>query len=369
MLKPVGIKEWHDYYRMTETASYFQSPGWSELWNRYTNGQFRGEPLLAELPSGKTVLIPLTRQSLRGRAGSIWHAAPAGTYGGWLAEPGVVLTVEEAMMLIKELFTYCGSLTYRLFPMTPVGDENRPVSSLDIRNLLKNSFDSLHQTAIIDDHTRFIDCANGYDAILRSWAAGKGSMKAKLNKAERAGVHIRRLATEQDLELYYDLYQSALQRWTPPPAHIYSRIYFELIMATGNRSAHGTGKREDFNPDRVDSSRQVWLAEYDKKIIAGAIILTGNQHMTYWHGVSDPAYQSLRPVNLLIATLIKHCCSSGLRWFDFNPSMGITGVDRFKQSFGALQAHCPVLEKRTIGVRISTFAGKLLSRLYKKDPG
>ncbi len=369
MLKPVGINEWQEYYRMTETASYFQSPGWSALWNRYTDGRYRANPLLAKLPSGKTVLIPLTRQSLRGGLGSLWHAAPAGTYGGWLGKPGDALTGEEVLILIRALFAHCSSLTYRLFPMTPLGHGNGSSPTSGIRDFLANTSYSLPEITTIDDHTRVIDCANGYDAIHRGWAAGKGSMKAKLNKAERAGVHIRRVSSEQDLAAYYNIYQSALLRWNPPPSHIYSRTFFELILDSDDQFKSSGTKRKQRESSAGVTSREIWLAEHEGKIVAGAVILTGNQHMTYWHGASDPAFQALRPVNLLIATLIEHCCKYGLRWFDFNPSMGIVGVDRFKQSFGAQAAFSPILENRTFGARVSVLAGRILRRLQKKDSG
>ncbi len=369
MLKTSSIDEWDEFYKGATTASYFQSPGWSQIWSRYSGGRYRPAPLVAELPSGKKVLVPITRQRLRGGLGSLWHAAPAGTYGGWLTEPGVVLNNAETSLLIQSLFRHCGSLMLRLFPMTPVADEEGFLSDIGNRGMFTDSGNELSGITILDDHTRLIDCAAGYEAIQGKWSAGKGSMKAKVQKAIRSGIQIRKVAAKKDIARYHQLYMDALRRWDPPPSHQYTASFFEFILETAGHSISGeTDKRHNkLAKNRI--SREVWVAEYKDEIVAGAVILSGKGHMAYWHGVSDPEYQAYRPVNLLLATLIEQCCIRGLRWFDFNPSLGIAGVDRFKQSFGAQAVSSPVLKKTTTAVQFIITAGSFMRRLTKGDAG
>jgi lipid II:glycine glycyltransferase (peptidoglycan interpeptide bridge formation enzyme) len=59
------------------------------------------------------------------------------------------------------------------------------------------------------------------------------------------------------------------------------------------------------------------------------------RHVVYWHGVTDPSYAHCHPVHVLLATAIEDACGRGLRWFDFNPSGGLDGVEQFKSGFGA----------------------------------
>ncbi len=363
MLKTSSIDEWDKFYKGTTTASYFQSSGWSQVWSRYTGGRLRPAPLVTILPSGKKVLVPLTRQRLRGGLGSLWHAAPAGTYGGWLTEPGVALTEEELQFLIRSLFRYCGSLIFRMFPMTPVMDSNGIISNAENLDFFADHSGLLSGISCQEDYTRLIDCSVGYDALSMGWSAGKGKMKWKIKKAVRSGVQVRKAIGEKDIATYYRMYLDASKRWDPPPTHVYSSSFFDLLLESGMHSV--LGKREQ----GTDGPCEMWVAEHDGQVIAGAIILTGNQYMSYWHGVFDPEYRAHRPVNLLLSTLIEECCKRGLRWFDFNPSMGIESVDHFKQSFGAQSSRCPVLKKSSGLVRAATMTGKFLRRLSKGDSG
>jgi hypothetical protein len=43
----------------------------------------------------------------------------------------------------------------------------------------------------------------------------------------------------------------------------------------------------------------------------------------------------MRPNIILHSEIIRQCCEQGCRYYDFNPSGGHEGVDRFKALFGA----------------------------------
>ncbi len=334
MLKPAGLDEWQSWYDSTPVASCFQSPDWARLWSQYTGGKYQPAPLLARLSSGKTVLMPLSRQLVMRGLGSAWHAAPAGTYGGWLTGTNRALNGKHTAELIRELLSHCGSLTYRWFPfmVTDSGKETLRYDSQSgtlegVTNWIDYSKDlkpALKQMTVIPDHTRVLDCSDGYDSIIRDkqW---RSRIQPMLNKAAKLGVTVRQASTMWDWERYHKRYLDTATGWDPPPSHIYSMHFFRLLA--------------DLPECRL------WLAEIAGKPVAGAIVLYGRNHTTYWHGASDHSHRSAGAANLLISRLIEDNCSRGQRWFDFNPSMGISGVDAFKRSFGAIAVEAPVLEK------------------------
>ena len=384
MLKPAAIEDWYTFYHRTPVASYFQSPEWADVWMQYTGGRYQPSPLLASLPSGNTLLIPLTEQKIRWGLGSVWHASPAGTYGGFLSESGKPPDDEELSKTLCKLFGYCGSLVYRHFPFTAssVKDEldlsGRPQMDLSGRQQLdlsgrpQKTFsgsirryipdeDAPHAcdgVEIVPERTYYIACNDGYDAILKEWSDDHGKMIRKIKKARRSGIRIRRSVSNRDIAAYYNLYLANIRRWDPPPKHIYKQSFFEILLNKKPVKIPGFTISDANRP-----LSEMWLAEFGEILVAGAIVLTGRQHMTYWHGISDPGFYSYRPVNLLISEIIRECCNRGIPWFDFNPSMGISGVERFKKSFGADTADCSVVSRITSKIKLVSLAGDVLKRV------
>lgn len=326
MFKYAEIDDWQQIYDEAPTASFFQSPQWSQIWSRYTGGRYRPAPVRAYLPSGKTVLIPLTRQQVMGGINSVWHAAPAGTYGGWLMpsrggslSSSASLTQEEIRLMLIELFRFCRSLVYRWYPFSET------LSEVDDTGQTESSLTGIMQP----DRTFIIDCSVGEQAVHDLLYGGDGKMRRKITKARNSGIRIRKSGDVSDWLDYHALYVRGSRRWSDQPQHIYDHSFFEILA----------GHREHC---------ELWLAEKEGNILAGAVLMYGKDHVVYWHGAFDQAHRALRPVNLLLATLIEMTCKRGYRWFDFNPSMGLAGVEHFKSSFGAKPFAAPVL-KQTSG--------------------
>jgi lipid II:glycine glycyltransferase (peptidoglycan interpeptide bridge formation enzyme) len=45
--------------------------------------------------------------------------------------------------------------------------------------------------------------------------------------------------------------------------------------------------------------------------------------------------------------MIRHAVEHGYRWFDFNPSGGHEGVQKFKARFGTVPLSCPMILHQT----------------------
>lgn len=363
ILEPATLEEWWKSYRLVRTASFFQSPDWSDIWCTHAGSHFKPSPLKAVFPSGKTVHVPLTVQELRAGLGSVWHGSVAGTYGGWLCGEESGLSPDEVTVLVRSLFTYCGSLTFRPFPVLPGSgfadgamanmpdgpDASRGTGPASTRPFPNSVTHGLPGVTVSDDRTWLLDCEGGYAAVEEKWAREKPALLRNISKARRNGVRIRRAETRSDISEYHRLYLRSVERWDPPPVHVYPESLFVALVDGGG-------------PERTDA-RELWLAEYGGKVVAGAVMLRGRNHSAYWHGAMDAESSKVRPMNLLVASIVASTCGEGIRWFDFNPSMGIAGVERFKSSFGAVAAACPVLQKTGSAVKVAASAGRMKRRV------
>jgi len=315
MIEPAAWDDWNDSYEKAPLAAFFQSPAWSGIWERYTQGRYQPSPLLATVPSGQQVLIPATRQRLPLGLGHTWHMAPAGTYGGWLPAPGgdsnaSSLSTDDARFLLQELGRYCGSMTYRWYPLFA----GTAVPDLSGQRLEMQS-----------DRSHLIDGSGGEKALHEVIFQSDGKMRYEVNKARRSGIRIRKADSQADWAEYHQIYLDGIRRWKTPPQHIYGLRFFELLAD-------------------MPEYCELWLAERDKATVAGAILFFGNDHVVYWHGAFLYEYRSHRPVNLMLVTAIKSVCKRGYRWFDFNPSRGLSGVEQFKRSFGAIPYDSPLFQ-------------------------
>jgi len=329
MIEPAEWDDWQDIYEKAPLAAFFQSPAWSGIWERYTDGKFQPAPLLVTVPSGQQVLIPATRQRLPLGLGHTWHMAPAGTYGGWLPVPAgdskpSPLSTEDARFLLQELCRYCSSMTFRWYPLfteTTVPD----VTGQGIE--------------IQSDRSFLIDASVGEESLQQLLYQSDSRLRRKIAKARRSGIRIRKADSPADWTAYHKIYLESIGRWNTPPQHVYGQRFFELLASL---------------PEHCE----LWLAERKNRPVAGALFLFGKDHVVYWHGAFVYEYRSLRPVNLLFVTAIESVCRRGYRWFDFNPSMGLSGVEYFKRSFGAVPYDCPVIRRTSTVEKMSGAAGK-----------
>ncbi|TVQ70258.1 MAG: GNAT family N-acetyltransferase [Balneolaceae bacterium] len=333
MIEPAGWDDWHDIYQKAPLAAFFQSPDWSGIWERYTDGKFQPSPLLTTLPSGRQVLVPATRQRLPFGLGHTWHMAPAGTYGGWLPVPdgdsnASPLSSEDARVLLQELRRYCGSMTFRWYPL---------ITDTAVPDLSGQGIE------IQSDRSYLLDTSVGAEALHSLLYKTDGNMRREIAKARRSGIRVRRADSRSDWTAYHKLYLQGIGRWSNPPQHTYRQTFFDQLADM---------------PDKCE----LWLAELDNLPVAGAVLVYGKDHVAYWHGAFDYEQRALRPVNLLLATIIESVPKQGYRWFDFNPSMGLRGVEHFKSRFGGRPYNCPVIRRTSVVLKILNTAGRWLNR-------
>ncbi|MFH1502993.1 MAG: GNAT family N-acetyltransferase [Candidatus Eisenbacteria bacterium] len=151
----------------------------------------------------------------------------------------------------------------------------------------------------------------GYDEV---WSGFRPSARNKVRKAEKAGVSVRRAASERDFLEYHDMLLECSERW-------------------GETCAFGRGFFVSLS--RLDRDVvQMWLAEQDGEVIGGDLNFVLHGRVMNWGNVSRSSARALAPNNLLHAHAMRAGAASGCTVYDLGSSAGIEGVDAFKSAFG-----------------------------------
>jgi CelD/BcsL family acetyltransferase involved in cellulose biosynthesis len=310
--------EWDRACSDCEHATFFHSRAWSEAWRAYSGGAVRPAPVAVELDDRTVAILPLSRRRGRFGAGRVALSSPAGTYGGWISRDR--LTVDHARRIADFLIRSSDGLVWRVNPFDPV--------------IAGESFGGR------DDATQALELSEGFETLRRRFNRG---CKSSIRRAIRERVVVRPAAGLDDWRRYYEVYRRSLERWGDRAT---SRYGWRLFVELHRRERDGVA---------------LWLAESRGAVVAGALMLQTAWHAAYWHGASLAEHFELRPMNLLMSTLIQHACETGRRWFDFGPSGGHQGVAAFKSAFGARTLASPVVSKPSL-------VGRLWRRVRGESP-
>jgi CelD/BcsL family acetyltransferase involved in cellulose biosynthesis len=160
--------------------------------------------------------------------------------------------------------------------------------------------------------THTLDLRPGFDALWESSFSSKNRNSCR--KAERAGVVVAEETNAEAAQSYRRLYEAATSAWgyDEPP---YPPELFGALVDSG--------------------AAELWLARLEGRVIAGALLLRGSDDVLYWSGAMDREHQGVAPSNAVIRAAIESSCRRGFSYFDFGASGALTGVERFKTSFGA----------------------------------
>lgn len=301
--------EWDEAWRDCETATYFQSRQWADIWRQYKRGALCPDARRLVFSDGVAVVLPASRQRLLRGVGRRWWCSPMDTYGGWLSESplddGHVAAVAEYVQ------TRFKAVSWRLNP-------------------LEHACTHVPADSLVPDETLMLELTCGFDELRRGCAHGH---RRAARKATRAGVVVRSAHGLDDWMAYHAVYRDSLRRWGS--ASGFDAELFRLLAA------------------RDDENIVLWLATVDEEVVGGLLCFCGPRHVACWHSSVLESALDLRPMPLVFLTAIEDACRRGMRWFDFNPSMGLSGVEEFKRRFGARSVPCPVMRhERGAGVRL-----------------
>jgi len=278
--------EWQKYVDDCNTATFFHTPNWYQVWKEYNGNEY--EARLLRFENGNEALIPFSiKKRLKGLVKE-YLSSPEGTYGGPLSN---FQLSDSEVSKVEKYISQFNSVQIQINPLNPI---------------LKDFFSTKKR------FTQIIDLTKSWQSLLRNW---KNGHRRSLKKGLKNGIEIR-LANENEWEEYYHLYQDSIRRWGNLASNNYKLDLFQIL--------------KKLKPVVC----KLWLALADNKIISGCLCFYHNKHVVYWHGASLESYFHLRPVHLLHYHIIKDAKESGYFWYDFNPSGGHEGVERFKNGFG-----------------------------------
>lgn len=313
--------EWDRTWSSCDYATYFHSRAWAEIWSVSTRGRMRPAPRFLRFSDGTHALLPLSRERLLGGFSHRTWSSPAGTYGGWLAGPG--LSAEHASLLVEWLKAHEANLSWRQNPYAP-GHQ-------------RDTMPWRH------DRTLTLDLGPAFEDILRQWSRGH---RSSIGKAIRSGITVRRARDDADWRNYYAVYLDSERRWGANASSHYGPGFFDVLRQRAE----------------TDSRIELWLAMSEDRVVAGALCLYSPRIAVYWHGAALQTHFESRPVNLLLHEAIRDAKSRGLAWFDFNPSGGHEGVEAFKQRFGTCWKAADFLATESPAIHML----RALARTWKK---
>lgn len=154
-------------------------------------------------------------------------------------------------------------------------------------------------------------------------AAMEGKTRYNIRLAARKGVQVRVARDRSDLEIFYRLLleTAARDRFLIRACSYFERIW-DLFVSRG--------------------TAQIFLAEYQGEVIAGALAFHCGERVWYLYGASGNRFRNVMPNHLLQWTMIRWAKELGCRIYDFrgvpgdaDPENPLHGLYRFKKGFGA----------------------------------
>lgn len=288
---------WWEVAGASEDATFFHTP----LWHRLAAATFPScEDVTAavELPGGGTAVLPLLRRK-EGPAGLLPRVLSTfgGCYGGLVADSP--LGAEARGEATRRLLA--GHGTRITLTGNPFGVARPPA---DLGTVHADSAHLLRLDA-------------PFDTLFGRFSKGH---RSSTTQGRRLGVATRRADSLDDYRAYYGIYEASLERWGDDATSRYPWALFERGWRL-SRSHAG----------RIE----LWLAELEGRVLAGAWVFYWNGVASYWHGASNDEARDVSATNVLLADVIADACSRELRCFDMGPSGGHEGVAAFKRRFGA----------------------------------
>ncbi len=294
--EPADRDRWLETARECEYATFFHTPHWHRLGLAALPGS-REASLAGRLPGGERFVFPLVRTGSRfGGLFRILVSGVAGCYGGPIFSGPAGEAGPERLLLT----------VVRRMHAAPLELTGNPFAPFELRT---------GQLRI--DFTQLLPLEGSCDELFSRFSSNH---RSSIRKGSKIGVRTRIASTDEDYISYYGVYENSLERWGDRATSIYSSGFFREVRQLAVEL-----------PENV----KLFLAEYEERVVAGALVFCWNRHAVYWHGAALSDYFSTRAPLVLQAAIIEHLQAAGFEHYDFNPSGGHEGVVRFKEGFGA----------------------------------
>jgi predicted N-acyltransferase len=149
----------------------------------------------------------------------------------------------------------------------------------------------------------------------RAFAGYNTTRRAHVRRAYRSGVIVREAISPDCVDEYYKIHKALVE-----DRGNYNFIYpAELFLEL----------------QKIRSHTRFLIAEYEGRIIGGAIFFRDGDSVMYWHGATDRKFSRQYASSAILDQAIRWACESRARFFNFGGSGGIKSLEQFKSSWGA----------------------------------
>jgi CelD/BcsL family acetyltransferase involved in cellulose biosynthesis len=187
---------------------------------------------------------------------------------------------------------------------------------IEMRPLRRSEIVTSLPHATIPYTFHLLDLRPDIDTLFRN--CHKNSTQRKILRAEREGLEYREGRTEELLDHFYDLLANTRQRHSRPPQ---PRSWFVNLI------------------DCLGDALKIRVAYKGDRQVAAVLTIQHKNTLVYKYGGSDPRFNNLGGMHLLLWTAIQEAKSEGLRYFDFGRSeAGQEGLITFKKRWGTTQS-------------------------------
>lgn len=171
----------------------------------------------------------------------------------------------------------------------------------------------------------------------RIWDSYRSEVRRAIRKAQRNGLSVRRATSREEVEIFYRLYFSSMERNRAAakyPLQWFYALYNILIQ-------HGKAN--------------ILFAVKGDQYIAGVVLIYSSDSIHYLHNGSEKAHLESRPNDLIVDQIIQDSLKEGKTTMDF---MGSDANDlpllRFKEKWGSqsLDLYTYVKDYHSIRCRI-----------------
>jgi hypothetical protein len=290
----VDAYKWQKFLEEMPDYNYSQLPKWAYNWEK-SYPEYKVGTKLFTFPDKTKILIPLIEKSAKYGYKQL-ISLPYGTFGGilWDKKPSKL----QIRYIIKNLLAR-NILSVEIYP--------NPLNWTEIQFLEDYGF----QANLVFTHILYLN--KEYEKIWKNVFKNR----TQIRKALKEGINIIIGKDSSHIQAYYELYMSSVEKWKELKGGIIPFHFLNNLFCSDKENI------------------RCYMAQYKGKYIAGAIILYGKKNCFYWTGGMLKEYSYCRPNNLLFNKIIEDACSEGYSYFDMGASVGLPGVEKFKESFGA----------------------------------
>jgi hypothetical protein len=278
---------WKEIYESCDYATYFHSPEFSNS-IKIIQPKTKIGTRLIEFNDNKRALLLLHQElSFKGLL-TFNNSLSFSGYGGWISGDELGTTHTDLLLeYIKKLNIYI-----RINPFDT-----------------SNAYKKLRTDA---DYAHILDLRRDYAIIHKNYNRNR---KRDIVNAEKNGVTFSGAASAADWKEFYEIYLKALAKWGDNARNKRPWPFWETLMKS--------------NPDNV----KLYTVNYDSKIIAGVVCLSGKRKITEYYRVFLDDYKHLTPVSFLIDQVIQRSIGQ-YDYFDFMSSGKVDHIIAFKSGFG-----------------------------------